>query len=252
MDKLQIMKDFSEIIDRFMCRMAEIDSFRRIALCSIETSSPSEVRYQTNLFYYFLYNPEYDSMFSDKQGFVEHMKKDNLAFQSAEMTIKKCLQTIDNSSIVFLHSVFEDSLYKLSLIVSELKPELFDKFIKDREYKVKLKQIDELMNRNLWGEQRSKFLRELERDSLINKIKVLFEICPNHTPGQIQMRNYMYNEQRIKRIDEIRHNIVHNGVTVPEELCIIDEIDYIRKTFVFFFFCVAKNHGLKIIAKQHE
>lgn len=235
---------YNSIVEKFIRRMGEIDSFLRIGEKAVEGYLPAEIRYQENLFGYMLSSPKMDKIFKDKQGFILNMERDNYINVSAQMAVENCLKTIESASLVFLHSIFEESIFELCCLVSQINPTAFYRYIKNEKIEFKLNEFDSYKSRDLWREKLVKYMSILEGKSLIKKIDTLFAVCPNNH----ETDKYSYDKQRIEAFDKLRHEIVHNGRSIPNKINVMEEIDYIRNSFIYLFFRVGHNYDLYIIA----
>ncbi len=79
------------------------------------------------------------------------------------------------------------------------------------------------------NEKIDKYLEDLERKSLITKIDQLYKMCKPSGKHSF-IRNYKFDQAKIKEIDTLRHEIIHGkGLSAPLPDC-TQKIKYLLDT----------------------
>jgi hypothetical protein len=74
--------------------------------------------------------------------------------------------------------------------------------------KVSFQEIRDKGHEAIRGELVGEKLRQLERESLLKKVDLLFTLCPP-PEGYAPIGSYTFDRARLLKIDNIRHRIIH-------------------------------------------
>ncbi len=127
-------------------------------------------------------------------------------------------------------------------VCSLAAPADWDAILKDRKVAfTSVGKSPELIRAELINER----LEQLERESLVKKVDLLFQLC---TPPKdfAPINNYAYDRERLLAIDNARHEIVHRdgmGKSIPN---IEEDLEYISKTANFLMGPVNKKYGVQL------
>ncbi|MCK4296589.1 MAG: hypothetical protein KAX28_08060, partial [Candidatus Marinimicrobia bacterium] len=164
------------------------------------------------------------------------------AQQMKDNQMKKFQNTIDATSLIFAHSILDDSAYECCRITLILSPDFWINVIKNR--KISLEYLHSNSSENIIKEKCDEYFIQFEKESLLTKIDRLFKICkPEKDYDPIE--NYKYDREKIKYYDDLRHQIVHKEI--PEK-CLKNgyaEINYLFKTNFLFFALINYRYDLK-------
>jgi hypothetical protein len=88
-------------------------------------------------------------------------------------------------------------------------------------------------------------LAQLERESLLKKVDLLFRLCPP-PPAFAPINNYEFDRERLKKIDDDRHGIIHkDGLGRP--IAKIDgDLDFISGTANYLLALVNQRYGVQL------
>lgn len=151
--------------------------------------------------------------------------------------------TIDATSLIFAHSILDDSAYECCRITLILSPDFWISSIKNR--KVKLEYLHSNSSENIIKEKCDEYFIQFEKESLLSKIDRLFNICKPEKDYD-PLENYKYDREKIKYYDDLRHQIVHKEIP---KTCFKNgdaEINYLFKTNFLFFALINNHYDLKI------
>jgi hypothetical protein len=88
-------------------------------------------------------------------------------------------------------------------------------------------------------------VEHLGKESLLKKVDTLFQLC-KPPKDFAPINNYSYDRDRLERIDDARHDIVHrNGIGKPVA-GIDDDLDFILKTANYLLALVNSAYGVQI------
>jgi hypothetical protein len=87
--------------------------------------------------------------------------------------------------------------------------------------------------------------------SLKNKVDLLFQLCKppkNYSP----INNYKFDRERLAKIDDARHGIIHRNAMAQPLADIDADLEYISKTANFLLRLVNPRYGVQLNpAKMH-
>lgn len=182
-------------------------------------------------------NEAFSDIIADKQGL------DRIVDEAAKRFIFKIQNYIDATSIIFMHSILEASLVDLLQITLGLSRSKWLKYIAEKTVTygtLNDEKLEQLQNRSL-----QKCFNKLKRRSIMTKCKHIFEICQETDISSIMPR-YEYNKEKLKEIDDLRHDIVH-GLKIEGTIDDMNEkIEYLTKTGFYFFHVIHRTYDLTI------
>jgi hypothetical protein len=170
-----------------------------------------------------------------------------LQTQMTELVLNNASAAIDAASLVFAQSIIDDAAWSYLKVCAMVDPVAWDSMIEDKKISVKDAQAKK------YGDIRAEFiearLKQIGRESLLTKIDLLFKLCAppkDYAP----MNNYVYDRARIEKIDDQRHNMIHEngfGEVLPT---LAEDLEYLSKTAWFLMGLVNQKHNLKIDMRQ--
>jgi hypothetical protein len=150
---------------------------------------------------------------------------------------------VDSASMIFSHSILDDVVYRLLKCSLLAQPKDWE-----RHTDSKTASLAEYKDQTYSDIQLSKaqnYLNSLERASLLAKSDALFALC---SPPEkfVPMNDYVFDRERLKHLDELRHQVVHGDGHV-EFKDINDELWYMQKTGFFYFALINEKYDLKFL-----
>lgn len=239
----QVEKLFTQTFFASNARFSSVFSFREVAKIGLEKGLGEITMRERQGAISFFTNPENDHLFTDKSKALE-------AFGGIDGFVNRNLQTkvqgfqaaVDAASLVFAHSVLDDAALGYCRVMGLHAPEEF--LFKIRDKQVKLGEAIAQGASELIAEKVNGFLNDLERESLVKKIDLLFAICQPQ-PGQSSLKNFVFDMSRLRQLDSLRHDFVHKqgNVLLPKGE---EDIEYLRDTGNHLMGLLNERFGLRM------
>lgn len=155
---------------------------------------------------------------------------------------------IDAASLVFAQSMLDGCAWSYLKVCSLANPEDWEPIIAEKkasfaDYYGKPLEVAR-------GEMIQEKLGQFEWHSLLRKVDLLFQLC---TPpkGYAPIRNYVYDRDRLVKIDDARHGIIHRNAMGKPVANIDADLDYILKTANYLLALVNHKYGVQLnVAKM--
>lgn len=234
---------FNQVFKRWSSRIGFIFSFRRATYEGMQGArnaiEAGNARFVDGL----VNGPDYDKIFLNKTGFFEAVPPEKLSRQLTETTVGQAQIAVDAASIVFAHSVLDAAALDYCRVTALAAPGDWESVIDQRQ--VKLSDLRGANYEQILRKKLDEFFEQLEWESLLKKADYLLARCkpaPNWSP----MNDYIYERDRLKRLDDYRHEVIHGtgplqGIAAAEE-----EVDYLTRTVLFFLGLVNLRYGLQL------
>jgi hypothetical protein len=165
------------------------------------------------------------------------------AMTAGVMTSAKA--AVDAASIVFAHSVLDDTAWSYLRVCALACPADWEAIIAKKQ--ISLASVREKSFEAVRNEKIKEKLDELERKPLLEKVELLLQLCkPPETYAPVN--NYVYDRDRLRQIDEVRNGIIHKdgmGKTLDN---IEDDLDFVQKTAIYFLALVNLRYGVQVVA----
>lgn len=234
---------FTEIWIYTIDKWVSIHNFRRIAALGLPHVTPHLYNEYQTIALQLAYDKEYVDKYLNSKKFVEAGLVNTMPAMLLEKTTSLFQASIDAASLVFAHSLLDASVLDYCKVCSIVCPRDFEPFVinKRTELKtVKEKTYDEILELEI-----DEYLRNLEKESLIKKLDLLFGLC-KPPAGYAPMKDYAYDRPKIIQLDDLRHSNVHGDGTIKPLLNGNEDIRYLEKTFYFLTPLVHDRYGVKI------
>jgi hypothetical protein len=235
-------KLFNQIFKRWTERQSFILSFR-YATTEALAAAVKRIKAEKEIFVNGLVkSDEYDKIFIDKPKFFEANPPEKLVKEMTEATVKYGQVGVDAASIVFAHSFVDGAALDYCRVTTLIAPRDWEPALDQRQ--IKLSEIRELGYDTALRKKLDEYLEQLERESLLKKADLLFARCKPPEKWS-PMRDYVYDRDHLKILDDCRHDIIHGN-----EIAIInhahEEVDYLMRTVLFFMGLVNLRYGIKL------
>jgi hypothetical protein len=188
---------------------------------------------------------EYANLFRD--GGRERLGAQGFFEKAAEEMTKVAVSTFeaisDAAALIFAHSVLDGAVLDWCRVCATAEPNDFLPYIEKR--RVALSNVKQSSFFELRDTEIEYFLRLLEKESLIKKLDIVFELCrpPRYFAG---MRDYRYDRDRIIALDQLRHDYVHRGILGVRLPRGDDDLSYLFKTTHFLLPLVNQRYGIRL------
>jgi hypothetical protein len=179
----------------------------------------------------------------DVKAILEQMSPQQLVTSILGKTLVRSQAALDAASIVFAHSLADSAAYDCCRVVASLAPTDWLPRVENRTLplsEIKGRSFDELLNHKL-----NEFISDLERDSLLKKVDLLFALC--RPPKKwAPIKDFTFDRDRLESLDRLRHEIVH-GESVGRSIPSCEkEIEFLVRTPFFLMDLVTLRYGLEL------
>ena len=235
---------FNETFRRQMDAQVLIFSLREVTEAGFEAAAKALSRRNVALVRELLTAPEHEKLFLfERKELLDRGFDESAAASITSRTLDNSRASVDAASLVFAHS-YLDAIASDYLRVTALASP--DDWMEDLLAKnVSLRDLLQSGPDSVLAEKLEKHLSDLEFKSLMTKINVLFARC--RPPGAWSpMENYAFDADRVRGLDNLRHEIMHGralGLPIPT---IKEDLDYLGRTAWFLMGLVNFRYGLRI------
>jgi hypothetical protein len=161
----------------------------------------------------------------------------------AKYQLEQFIASVDAASLIFAHSILDSvalDYCRCSALVSSSDWQIF---IENKQ--VSLGEIRDSSYENIIRNKIDDYINSLDRESLLIKADKLFQVCK--PPAKFSpLKNYSYDKERLKTLDEKRHEIVHKSNVITPLQNGDDDIWFLQLTAHYFMRLVNYKYSLKI------
>lgn len=202
-------------------------------------------------------------------GMLQHLLKDKVGFLAAGMdksmprqmtdaAVHNFVYTLDAATIVFAHSILDAAIFDCLRICAIAAPDSWRENLGARKVslnEVALKSASDLLREAIESE-----LTRLERESLLGKVDRTFQLCKPEKQEYLT-NGFRFERDRLVKLDELRHNVVHDPSTVVSFGTLSDDLDFMQKSGLHIFSMVGDKFGLcfsgteavqALVARNHK
>jgi len=188
-----------------------------------------------------------DEMFLDRGAFEAALPRSEMLKVLTETKVASARMVTDAASVVFTHATVDGVAFDCCRAITVLDPKRCSMWVESRTFglaEVMRTEADILLRRALDAR-----LRDLERESLLDKVDFIYRNC-RPTAGWSRLKGYSFDRDRLDRVDNIRHDVVHGvGVRAAKGLRDGDE-EFLHKTGLHVVLLTMITFGVKIDANQ--
>ena len=234
----------TQIFWRIFNKSQDVETIRRLANHGFSQMAVKAKIEAQQIAHFVANSPEFDEIFTNKEAFFKISGGvDKFANMQAERNINTYQVAIDAASLILTHSYLDATAFDYCRVIEMVSPQSWEKFVSDRKFTVKElkgKTYGDVLHQHV-----NRFVKSLERASLIEKTDRIFEICPPPL-GYVFIQGYEFNRDRLIKLDELRHDIVHgDGLKQPISAC-EDELLFLQRTAMFLFGILSKKFNVRI------
>lgn len=221
----------TQIFMHILNKSQEVSTVRRLAYYGFSQSTVKTKEEARRTAYSIANESEFDKLFTDKKKFFEIVGGvDKMADMLAEKEIITYQTAIDATSLVLTHTYVDAAAFDYCRVIEMVSPQSWEKYVIDR--KLTLKDLKEKTYEDVLHQNVSRFVKSLEKESLIEKIDRIFEIC-QPPAGYVFIKGYAFDKSRLIKLDKLRHSFVHGeGLKQPIRDC-KDELYFLQQTAIF-------------------
>ena len=158
-----------------------------------------------------------------------------------EQTLKNASCSVDAASLVFAHTVLDDAVTSFLEITCEVAVEFWRR--RAAQKKVELGKLLEMSVEEVTRQAVQNEFRAMSRESLLKRADLLHGVCIDFSAP---MGSYKYDRATLVRIDKVRQDIVHGEVLGKEIVRIENDLEYLRRTWDYFFMAMHRSFGLQL------
>jgi hypothetical protein len=234
---------FTEVWSRLQAQCNMVTTFRRLGALGLPNAKNVE-RAENERFVQRLVNSsDFDRFFTDKKAFLEAGLPDALPERLTVTAVTTFESALDAASLVFAHSIIDGAAFELCRICSVIAPADFDRFVDQR--KVTLAQLRDASVEALRAQLIEAYLDTLERESLLTKADLLFQIC--QPPSSFDpIRDYSYSRDLLVQLDELRHKVVHSSQQSKPLPNGPDDLWFLQRTGYLFMTLLNEKYGVRV------
>lgn len=238
---------FSKVMQRSLLSFNAIFTFRQTAQISLSYAEPRlsmvERHYAENI----LKTPYGNRFFTDKNKFLKLVGGfEAYVESSAKNRASQFTNMVEAASLIYAHSILDAITYDLFVVSSLLSPSSWRTYVERK--KVVFSDVLSKSAQQIEREMVSSCVASLERESLLKKIEILHSICK--PPKMFSpIHEYTFDPERLKRLDDLRHEIVH-GLNPLSKSIQISEIEFFQKTSLYLAVMVSDAFGIKVDPKK--
>lgn len=160
-----------------------------------------------------------------------HLDAESLAEMSQitrELTSDQAMKGAQAACLIFVHAGCEAALTNAAK-VSLAEPSMWHDILARKQLTVADlvgTSPDQIVHQKI-----EEHLIEFDRDSIIRKTRTLFRL---YQPNASALPGYVFSEERLQRIDALRHCCAHGGADVADFSTFDDDLEYLRQTGEYF------------------
>ncbi len=234
---------FNKVFNGVLSRWSIITNLREVGHAGLPYAKTHILQQRTEFVNQLATAPEYEGIIIDREKAISEGFLDRFSEMMTKKTIADFQVAIDAASLVFAHTILDNAAFGFCRAAAIAAPSDWENFIERK--KISLSELKGKEYEEVRKEKLDSFFNALERESLLKKIELLFQIC-KPPRGFSPMDDYTYDPERIKLFDDQRHEIVHNDKPIANINVTDEDVFYLQKTCWFLMMLVNHRHNLKL------
>jgi hypothetical protein len=234
---------FNDVVARCFDRWRFVLSFRITSKASMAAAAKQieadKVTFVADMFH----GSDFDKILINKEKFFHDNPPEKIIQEMTEQTVREMELVMNAASVVFVHSVLDAAAYDYCRVTALAAPNDWEGVVEKKGVplaELKTSNYDQLLQQKL-----TEYFAQLERESLLTKADQLLARCKPEARWS-PMNNYEYDRDRLKRLDEFRHNVIHGDGLGMELNDSDNEVDYLMRTALYFMGLVNLRYGFQI------
>ncbi len=236
-------KLFNDVVARCYDRWRFVLSFRITSRASMAAAATQIEADKITFVADMLHGSEFDKILIDKEEFFKANPPEKIVQDMTEQTVREMDLVMNAASVVFVHSVLDAAALDFCRVTMLVAPKEWEGAVEKKGVQLaelKATSYDQLLQQKL-----KDYYDQLERESLLTKADHLLARCKPE-PKWSPMNNYEYDRDRLKRLDDFRHNIIHGDGLGMELKDADNEVDYLTRTALYFMGLVNLRYGFRM------
>jgi hypothetical protein len=237
---------FSETFGRFIMNWSFIMSLRQVSEVALPIAEQALAPTHAEAVEAIAADPEYKKIIVKLDGSPSSWSNELKRFIRVGMTetaISNARKAVDAASLVFAQSMLDDSAWSYCRACSLIAPGDWEPFLEAK--KIDFVTVSTRSAEAIRDELIHAMLVQLERESLLKKVDMLFRLC-NPPEGWSPVANYVFDRSRLEAIDSQRHRIIHADGLRDQLLNVEDDLTYVMKTSNYLMGLVNQKYGVRI------
>jgi hypothetical protein len=159
----------------------------------------------------------------------------NAVYTMAGNQVTFYLNAVTTAALVSAHSILDAAVTDFCRIIAEVAPGSWDHSLDPKTIKfeqIRSSSVDAIRQQLL-----ESFLNQLERESLPRRIERLLGVCKPST-ATLSSEGYSFDLERIRRVDDQRHRLMHGGASAPKMEEVEAELAYLEATTYRLMSCL--------------
>jgi hypothetical protein len=233
-----------------MMRWGTIRNFRRVAELGLPNASATLLRENQEFAERVRDSSGMDRWFTNREEFMRVSGGVERLAETLTGTQRDQFQAaVDAASLIYAHSLVDAAAHDYLRACRVVAPTDFLQLMGDR--KVSLRDVSTSTFDEVLRPKLNDYLSELERESLITKVEKLFALS-QPPAGFDPVENYAYDPDRLKRLDEKRHDLVHGAGPAAPIPTIDADLEFLERTQIFLFTLVNERYGIKLDSRYMQ
>jgi hypothetical protein len=234
---------FNDVVARCYDRWRFVLSFRITSKASMAAGAKQieadKITFVADMFH----GSEFDKILMDKEKFFQSNPPEKIVQDMTEQTVREMELVMNAASVVFVHSVLDAAALDYCRVTALAAPHDWEGVVEKKG--VTLAELKTANYGQLLQDKLKDYFTQLERESLLTKADQLLARCKPEAKWS-PMNNYEYDRDRLERLDDFRHNIIHGDGLGMELKDADNEIDYLTRTALYFMGLVNLRYGFQI------
>jgi hypothetical protein len=230
---------FNRTFGRTLKVQSHIWAFYHYMICGYPAALETTLKQTEQVAREHLMDPNFGTA-EQRRPYLENLE--TFVRAAALNTVQDALATAEASCIVLAHSMLDAAVLDYCRVSAMMNAEDWRPCVDDDKFT--LRQLRETDTDGLLAEAVEKFMKKLNNKSLLSKIEALQKVCQ---PGSAEIRkNYKFDGERIRRIDDLRIAIVHKEAFGPRIPTLADDLGYLWETNLYLSGLVTHRYGLQL------
>lgn len=237
---------FSETFSRFTRNWTFIVSLRQFGDVTFPFAKEVLGQIHTDYIERISVDPEYRKLIVKSDGgepsWDENVKM-LMRTGMTELVVANAKAGIDAACLVFAQSILEDCAWSFLRTCSLASPADWEPIISDK--KVSYTDFSGRTSEAIREELIHDKLDQLERESLLKKVDLLFRLCSPPT-GFAPIGGYAFDRDRLENIDRARQAIIHRDSLGKPVANIDGDLEFISRTANYLMALVNRRYGVQL------
>lgn len=243
-DEAEATRRFGEVFRTLTQRSVDTTTFRRLTQLGMPYAKAILSGEHQRFIGEIATSGEYESLFVDRDAALAYFGGfTGMADQMTSNQLQGYQRSVDSASLVFAHSALDAATSDLCWVTALLVPHDWEGYVGTR--KVSLSELRTTAIEDVIRLRVVEHVTAFERESLLTRTDRLFALCKPET-GYHPIRGYRFDRDRLIRLDDLRHGVVHHTVAPSAFGSIEADLEFMFQTGLYLWAMVNNRYGVKI------